>query len=90
MTSDRMYRVWHAFQLKKKEEDHLSALKEEWMKQHMEIEKNFNHNVEECQRLAQSLNDTTDELRLRTCKSAQREREVSDIYSYVNGKISHF
>jgi hypothetical protein len=44
----------------------------------MEIEKNFNHNLEECQRLAQALNDTTDELRLKTCKNAQREHEVSE------------
>ncbi|XP_021933732.1 centrosomal protein of 120 kDa-like isoform X3 [Zootermopsis nevadensis] len=73
-------------ELKKKEEAHIAALNEEWKRRHMEIEKNFNHKVEECQRLAQSLNDTTDELRLKTCKCAQREQELNRYKEIIERK----
>ncbi|PNF32420.1 hypothetical protein B7P43_G04890 [Cryptotermes secundus] len=63
--------------LKKKEQAHLSALTEEWKKKCVEMETKLNHSVEECHRLAQSLSDTTDELRLKICKNVEREQELS-------------
>jgi len=45
----------------------------------MEIEKNLNCSMKQCQKLAQSLNDTADELRLKTCKNTEAEQEVSKV-----------
>jgi hypothetical protein len=64
------------FQLKKQEQAHLHVLKEEWKKRQMVMETKFNRSVEQCQRLAQSLGDTTDELREKISKYADREQEV--------------
>jgi hypothetical protein len=67
------------FQLQRKEQAHLSALSEGWKKRQMEIEKNLNCSMKQCQKLAQSLNDTADELRLKTCKNTEAEQEVSKV-----------
>jgi gas vesicle protein len=64
------------FQLKKQEQAHLHALREEWKQRQMVMETKFNRSVEQCQRLAQSLSDTTDELREKISKNADREQEV--------------
>lgn len=72
------------FQLKKKEQAHLSALTEEWKKKCIEMETKLNHSMEQCHRLAQSLSDTTDELRLKICKNVEREQEVCEKQTEVN------
>jgi len=64
------------FQLKKQEQAHLHALREEWKQRLMVTVTEFNCNVEQCQRLSQSLSDTMDELREKISKIADREQEV--------------
>jgi hypothetical protein len=63
--------------LKKTEQAHLSALIEERKKRYMEMQRKLNCSVEQCQRLAQSLSDTTYELHVKTCKNEERDRELS-------------
>lgn len=63
-------------QLKKQEQAHLHALREEWKQRLMVMETKFNCSVEQCQRLSQSLSNTTDELREKISKNADREQEV--------------
>jgi Ni,Fe-hydrogenase I large subunit len=72
------------FQLKKKEHAHLSALTEEWKKKCTGMETKINHSMEQCRRLAQSLSDTIDELRLKISKNVEREQEVCEMQNEVN------
>ncbi|PSN46071.1 hypothetical protein C0J52_02285 [Blattella germanica] len=73
-------------ELKKKEAAHLAALTEDWRQRRIELERNLNRNVEQCRMLAQSLNETTDELRLKTCKNAERERDLSKFQDVIERK----
>jgi hypothetical protein len=43
----------------------------------MEMHRKLNRSMEQCQSLAQSLRDTTDQLHVETCKNAEREWELS-------------
>ena len=63
-------------QLKKQEQAELHTLREEWKQRLMVMETKFNCSVEQCQRLSQSLSNTTDELREKISKNADREQEV--------------
>jgi hypothetical protein len=67
------------FQLKKREQAHLSVLTEEWKNKCVEMETQANRSMEQCHRLAQSLSDTIDELRQKICKNAEREQEVCEV-----------
>ena len=63
-------------QQKKTEEAHIARLTEEWKQKLKKLENKLNDNVNKCRLLALTLNETTDELRKKTYKQAEAEKEV--------------
>ncbi|XP_029165522.1 centrosomal protein of 120 kDa-like isoform X2 [Nylanderia fulva] len=63
-------------ELKKKEERHLNMLSEEWRKQRENLESKLACSVEQCKILANSLNNATEDLRMRRLKSLENETRL--------------
>ncbi|XP_034948982.1 centrosomal protein of 120 kDa [Chelonus insularis] len=63
-------------ELKRKEEQYLNHLGEEWRKRREYLESKFACNVEQCKELANSLNSATDDLRMRKLHSLQKEARL--------------
>ncbi|XP_067209518.1 centrosomal protein of 120 kDa isoform X3 [Linepithema humile] len=63
-------------ELKKKEERHLNMLNEEWRKQKENLESKLACSVEQCKMLANSLNNATEDLRIRRLKSLENETRL--------------
>ncbi|KAJ4441085.1 hypothetical protein ANN_10935 [Periplaneta americana] len=63
--------------LKRKERIHLSSLTEEWKKHCLQLQKNLLRNMEKCRSLAQSLNDTTDDLRQEAFRTVEKEQYLN-------------
>ncbi|XP_069697339.1 centrosomal protein of 120 kDa-like isoform X2 [Periplaneta americana] len=64
-------------ELKRKERIHLSSLTEEWKKHCLQLQKNLLRNMEKCRSLAQSLNDTTDDLRQEAFRTVEKEQYLN-------------
>ncbi|KMQ91887.1 centrosomal protein [Lasius niger] len=63
-------------ELKRKEERHLDMLSEEWRKQRENLESKLACSVEQCKILANSLNNATEDLRIRRLKSLENETRL--------------
>ncbi|CAL1685521.1 unnamed protein product [Lasius platythorax] len=63
-------------ELKRKEERHLDMLSEEWRKQRENLESKLACSVEQCKILANSLNNATEDLRMRRLKSLENETRL--------------
>ncbi|XP_032673592.1 centrosomal protein of 120 kDa-like isoform X2 [Odontomachus brunneus] len=63
-------------ELKRKEERHLNILSEEWRRQKENLESKLACSVEQCKILANSLNNATEDLRMRRLKSLENETRL--------------
>lgn len=71
-----MFFVYDIKQLKRKEERRLSMLSEEWQRQKESLESKLSCSVEQCKVLADSLNNATENLRMRRLKSLENETRL--------------
>ncbi|KAJ9582592.1 hypothetical protein L9F63_023051, partial [Diploptera punctata] len=73
-------------ELKKKEKAYLTALSEDWKQKHKNQEQKLYQNVEQCRLLAHSLDETTNELRVKTYNQNEREKELNSYKEIIEEK----
>ncbi|XP_012256855.2 centrosomal protein of 120 kDa-like [Athalia rosae] len=80
-----MFRV----ELKRKEEQHLNLLSDEWQKRREALEMRLNCSVEQCKMLANSLNNATEDLRVRRLKSLEKEARLIKANEDLQWRYDH-
>ncbi|XP_029056561.1 centrosomal protein of 120 kDa-like isoform X1 [Osmia bicornis bicornis] len=63
-------------ELKRKEDRHLNLLSQEWQKQKENLEAKLACSIEQCKLLANSLNNATEDLRMRRLQSLEKETRL--------------
>ncbi|XP_012273788.1 centrosomal protein of 120 kDa [Orussus abietinus] len=76
-------------ELKRKEEQHLNLLSEEWRKRRESLETKLAYSVEQCKMLANSLNNATEDLRTRKLKSIEKEAQLIKANEELQWRYDH-
>lgn len=81
------------FQLQRKEEAHLTLLNEEWKKQRESLETKLAISIEQCKVLADNLNKTTENLKIKKIQSLEREAQLiqanEELKWHYDSKLHH-
>ncbi|XP_015518371.2 centrosomal protein of 120 kDa isoform X1 [Neodiprion lecontei] len=76
-------------ELKRKEERHLNLLSDEWQKRRQVLETKLACSVEQCKMLANSLNNATEDLRIRRLKSLEKEARLIKANEDLQWRYDH-